>query len=276
MVSFEESKLLLEGMVLLIQEVHLVRQFADGLLVGLVSVLHTQDLEVLASFIKLLETLDLLLPYQDLLLGMLQLVFHISLTFLKLLHLEPEAVAPLIGFGQLLQPFLILFSDAGGGLTMVEEDASFLTHSRDIVGIIHSVCQLELLLVPADLGHEVQFSPFQDITGEALNHLILRWQIHLGESFLQLRSHFSELAVQSMHLGVLGLNQETEVAHLVLELSISGLPLEVDLFAKLTCLYHIQVELIILAGQPLILFLKRHQCLLVQLIIGLADLEFIL
>ena len=87
--------------------------------------------------------------------------------------------------------------------------------------------EFELLHVSTSLGHDVELASLQDVPGKVLYHLVLRGKIHLRHGLLELGPHFGDLAVKSLDLGVLGLDQETEVSHLILELAIGRLPLQV-------------------------------------------------
>ena len=95
-------------MVLLVEEVDLVCQLADRLLVELMSVLDTENLKALSSFIELLEALDLFFPHVELLFHKLEFVFNFLLTLLSLLELVAEAITAIVGLSKLLCPLVRL------------------------------------------------------------------------------------------------------------------------------------------------------------------------
>ena len=72
-------------MILLVQELHLVGQFAYGLLVCLMCVLDRECFEVSSALAQDVESLDLLIAYVDLLLKLGELVLNLCFALLDLL-----------------------------------------------------------------------------------------------------------------------------------------------------------------------------------------------
>jgi hypothetical protein len=60
--------------ILAVKEIDLIRQLADGLLVGLMGVLHAEHLQRLAALVELLKAFDFFLTNVDLLLGKLKFI----------------------------------------------------------------------------------------------------------------------------------------------------------------------------------------------------------
>ena len=85
MVTLEDEELLLQLMILLVQELNLVSQFAYGLLVCLMCVLDRECFEVSSALAQDVESLDLLIADVDLLLELGELVFNLSFALLDLL-----------------------------------------------------------------------------------------------------------------------------------------------------------------------------------------------
>jgi hypothetical protein len=84
-VTLEDEELLLQLMILLVQELNLVGQFAYGLLVCLMCVLDRERLEVSTALAQPVESLDLLVAYVDLLLELGELVLNLCFALLDLL-----------------------------------------------------------------------------------------------------------------------------------------------------------------------------------------------
>ena len=72
-------------MILLVQELHLVSQFAYGLLICLMCVLYRECLEVSSALAQPVESLDLLVADVDLLLELGELVLNLCFALLDLL-----------------------------------------------------------------------------------------------------------------------------------------------------------------------------------------------
>ena len=85
MVTLEDEELLLQLMILLVQELNLVSQFAYGLLICLMCVLDRECFEVSSALAQDVESLDLLIADVDLLFELGELVLNLCFALLDLL-----------------------------------------------------------------------------------------------------------------------------------------------------------------------------------------------
>ena len=140
--------------------------------------LHTENLEVLAALIQLVKPLDLIFSDGHELFRLLKLLLEVGHAFLELLELKAESGSTLIGFGELLEPLSGRRVPSVGAIRVVGRIMTVMV-VRTLDLLRQVVIHIEFLLVAAHSSHQVKLASVQGVPGQALDDLILGWQVHL-------------------------------------------------------------------------------------------------
>ena len=268
-VSLEDVDLSLQLVVLLVEEVHLILEFGDGLLVLLVLILDVDLLQVLCGRIQIVEPEDLVVAHFHLLNQVLGVVLFVYESLLELLKHLDVLFAPLVGFAHFGSPLVLV--NENGLLHSVSLLRGIWTALQSL-GFLESTRDFHLLLKAADHVLAIGF-----VEGaETVDDLVLAGHVDLFEGLLHLSLEPSHLQVLLLHPLLLGFDEEPQVLALFLQGSQRLLPFELLLIFFFFGLDDVVMQLVVLLGQPFDLPLQRHKGLRVKLVIMLQNLHVVL
>jgi hypothetical protein len=176
-------------------------------------VLNVKSLQVMTTFVQLVESCDLLLPCIDLLLKDSLSILKVSLLKDNNIKLFSKNSTAVIGFGKLVSPLLVAIniSSVEGRWLVVLDDGAISDNIADVVVVLlEGVSDFKTLMVVC-FSHHVGLSSLTHMLGKSLNYLILAWHVHLRQNLFQFRFDLCQLCILFSNFNVLLLDQEFEV-----------------------------------------------------------------